>query len=128
MELTSSYFDTLLSLIPPKYYLRPEAGEDGDEDEAPDSKFHKNKKKAVTGAGTVKENTKKAIKRRYLQGAQAEGGGRCRRGERLGYVAGPRDCDGEVAHKSGQREAAARMRLNLRRPCPSHRRERQEHP
>lgn len=38
LAANSLYFDTLLSLIPPKYYLRPEGGDYGEE---ADSKYFK---------------------------------------------------------------------------------------
>ena len=39
LAVNSLYFDTMLSLIPPKYYLRPEGGDD--DDDAADSKYFK---------------------------------------------------------------------------------------
>jgi hypothetical protein len=66
LALNSRYFDTLLSLIPAKYYLRPD---DDDADGEADSKYYKNKKGAQPGAGSIKENTKKAKKLRFTQGA-----------------------------------------------------------
>jgi len=69
LAINSAYFDTLLSLIPPKYYLRTE--EDDEADAGPGSKFHVKKKGAAAGvaAGSLKESTKAAKKLRYTQGA-----------------------------------------------------------
>lgn len=76
LALNSRYFDTLLSLIPAKYYLR---ADDEDADGEADSKYYKNKKGAQPGAGSIKENTKKAKKLRFTQGAW-RGGAAARRG------------------------------------------------
>lgn len=68
LAINSAYFDTMLSLIPAKYYLKL-----GDEDEynAGDSKYHVKKKGSVPGmkADSVKASTKASKKLRFEQGA-----------------------------------------------------------
>ena len=70
LAINSAYFDTLLSLIPPKYYLRTEEDDD-DAGGGGGSKFHVKKKGAgADGAeGSYKASTKAAKKLRYTQGA-----------------------------------------------------------